>query len=145
MPQLPAQTNSCSSAAALLELLSATAGTGIVAADFFRSGRKRGVEAGLQVGFGPRQVMATVKQLHHAVVQFQFPVQGRISRLERRQQISDWRPGGSSRQFMGGLGVIVVAEGGNVRQGRSFFAIWVFQVEERKDCLFAIALRLNAV
>ena len=145
MRPLSAQTNSCSTAAALFELLSATAGTGIVAADFFRSRRKRGVQSGLKLGFGLRQVMPSVKQLHHAVVQFQFLVQGKISRLARRQQISGGRrPGGSRCQFMGGLGMIVVAEGAHVLPRRGFPAGCVFQLEEcdanfgdlsRFDCL----------
>jgi hypothetical protein len=70
-----------SSATALFELLSAAAWTGIVATDFLPPNRKMC----FQSLFDLHQVVASIKALHNAVVQFQSCVQRGVGCLERRQ------------------------------------------------------------
>ena len=103
------------SAAALFELFSAAAWTGIVAADFLQP-RKLGFQS-LYAVFGLRQVVASVKTLHNAVVQLQSCLQPWVGRLERRQQL----PGGRGsdrprRQRFVGLAPVVIAKPWNIPQ-----------------------------
>ena len=120
--------NARSSATALFELLSAAAWTGIVATDFLPPNRK----LGFQSLFDPRQVVASVKALHNAVVQLQSRVQQGVGYLERRQQSLCCRSSGRPRrQVSAGLGAVVIAKGWNIPQRGGSPAGRVLQLKKR--------------